>query len=102
MTWCSWAARPRTVFGRFGQYFSGPKRWSKPDRSDIAASDIVGLDPYFGEETLEVARLCLELGRPYVTIDCDPDSPLHKGAAATIVSNEYLRTHSPLPTGRNC
>ena len=85
----------RTVFGRFGQYFGGPKRWAKPSREDIASADIVGLDPYFGAESEEVARCCGELGRPYVTIDCAPDSLLHGGATATVVSGEYIRNQFP-------
>lgn len=85
----------RTVFGRFGEYFRGPKRWSKPQRTDVAAADIVGIDPFFGEESLEASRLCGELGKPYVTIDCPPDSELHRHAAANVVSNEFLAREFP-------
>lgn len=85
----------RTVFGRFGEYFRGAKRWSKPQRTDVAAADIVGIDPFFGDESLEASRLCRELGKPYVTIDCRPDSELHRHAAANIVSNEFLRREFP-------
>jgi|CZKI01.1.fsa_nt_gi sugar/nucleoside kinase (ribokinase family) len=85
----------RTVFGRFGQYFRGPRRWAAPERADIAGADIVGIDPFFDGESEEAGRLCGELGRPYVTIDCAPDSALNRGAAATVVSNEFLRSHFP-------
>jgi len=85
--------KARTVFGQFGLFFRGPKRWAGAGRSDVAGADIVGIDPFFGEESIEVGRLCAELGRPYVTIDCEPDSALNRGAAATVVSNEYLRGH---------
>ena len=87
--------KTRTVFGRFAAYFRGPKRWSAPDESAIAAARIVGLDPFFGDESERVAACCTEIGRPYVTIDCPPDSRLHRGAAATVVSQEYLRSHFP-------
>jgi sugar/nucleoside kinase (ribokinase family) len=87
--------KTRAVFGRFGQYFRGPRRWADPERADVDGADIVGLDPFFGSQSLEVARLCRELGRPYVTIDCEPDSALHRGAAATVVSGEFLRSHYP-------
>ncbi len=87
--------KARAVFGRFGHYFSGSKRWSVPDRADVAAADIVGIDPFFGAESAEAGRLCVELGRPYVTIDCAPDSALYRAAAATIVSNEYLHGQFP-------
>jgi len=85
----------RTVFGRFGHYFRGAKRWAQPNPADIAAADIVGLDPYFGDESVAVARLCGQLSRPYVTIDCAPDSLLHQGATATVISGEYLRNQFP-------
>lgn len=87
--------RTRTVFGWFGRYYRGPKRWSRPERADIAGADIVGLDPYFGDESEEAARLSIALEKPYVTIDCPPDGFLHRHSAATVVSAEYLRTHFP-------
>jgi sugar/nucleoside kinase (ribokinase family) len=87
--------KSRTVFGRFGRYFRGPKRWAGPGPADVAGADFVGIDPFFGAESEEAGRLCCELGRPYVTIDCAPDSALNRGAAATVVSNEFLRGHFP-------
>jgi sugar/nucleoside kinase (ribokinase family) len=89
------AAKSRTVFGTFGRYFRRPKRWSAPDETAIAKAAIVGLDPFFDAESERVATCCVESNRPYVTIDCAPDSLLHRGAAATVVANEYLRTHFP-------
>lgn len=85
----------RTVFGRFGEYFRGSRRWSKPQRADVAAAEIVGIDPFFADESLEVSRLCRELGKPYVTIDCRPDSELHRHAAVNVVSNEFLGREFP-------
>jgi sugar/nucleoside kinase (ribokinase family) len=87
--------KTRTVFGRFAAYFRGQKRWSPPDETAIAASKIVGLDPFFGAESERVAACCAEIGRPYVTIDCPPESLMHRAAAATVVSAEYLRSHFP-------
>jgi sugar/nucleoside kinase (ribokinase family) len=87
--------KSRAVFGRFGHYFSGSRRWADPERADIAAADIVGIDPFFDAQSAEAGRLCVELGRPYVTIDCEPESALHRGAAATIVAGEYLRGRFP-------
>ncbi|MBK8477017.1 MAG: carbohydrate kinase family protein [Opitutaceae bacterium] len=88
--------KTRTVFGRFGHYFgAATKRWSKPATTDIASADIVGLDPYFADESIEVARLSVELGKPYVTIDCPVESFLHRHSAATVVSAEYLRNQFP-------
>jgi sugar/nucleoside kinase (ribokinase family) len=89
------AGATRTVFGQFGRYFGGPRRWSEPARDDIAAADVVGLDPFFGDQSVTVARLCRELNKPYVTIDCAPESELHRGAAVTVVSGEHLRQQFP-------
>jgi len=87
--------KTRTVFGTFGKYFSGEKRWSPPDEKAIAGSGIVGVDPFFGAESEQVAAACAKKGKPWVTIDCPPGGVLHAGAAATVVSNEYLRAQFP-------
>lgn len=84
------ASHSRTVFGKFGRYFSGPKRWSEPDKAAMSAARIVGMDPFFGEESQQVAAYCAEIGKPYVTIDCKPDSFMHQHAAAIAVSNEFI------------
>ena len=82
----------RTVFGTFRHFLSAvPKRWSPPDPDAIRSAAIVLLDPFFGEDTRQVAELCGRAGKPYVTIDCAPDSVEHRGAAATVVSREFLR-----------
>lgn len=83
----------RTVFGRFGEYFSGPKLWSMPHEKSISDCSIVALDPFFKEESLEVSRICKRLGKPYVTIDSPFDSEIYKNAAAIVVSNEYIQNH---------
>lgn len=86
----------RTVFGKFGQYFGGgAKRWSQPDEAAIALAKIVALDPWFREESQRVAEYCVKHGKPYVTIDCAPDSYYHINAAATVISNEYIQNNFP-------
>jgi sugar/nucleoside kinase (ribokinase family) len=87
--------KSRAVFGRFGRYFSGSRRWAEPERADIEAADIVGIDPFFEAQSEEVGRLCVELGRPYVTIDCEPASALHRGAPAPVIPGEFLRGRFP-------
>ncbi|MDR3687755.1 MAG: PfkB family carbohydrate kinase [Fimbriimonas sp.] len=89
------AGTTRTVFGSFGGYFSAAKkRWSRPDEESIMHASVVGVDPFFGAESEEVADMCRAHGRPWVTIDCPPESPLHTGSAVTVVSAEYLRDHN--------
>ncbi len=90
------AGTTRTVFGSYGAYFSTEKkRWSRPDDSAILRATAVGIDPFFGSESEETAEICRVHRKPWVTIDCSPDSPLHAGAAATVVSGEYIRDHYP-------
>jgi sugar/nucleoside kinase (ribokinase family) len=82
----------RTVFGTFRHFLSaGPIRWSPPDPDAIRSAAIVLLDPFFGEETRQVAEVCGQAGKPYVIIDCAPDSLEHQQAAGTVVSGEFLR-----------
>lgn len=85
----------RTVFGWFGAFHAGPKRWTFPERNDIAGASVIGIDPYFREDSEAAARMCCELGKPYVTIDCAPDSALHRGAAVTVISGEFIRNQFP-------
>lgn len=80
----------RTVFGRFGGYFSEGGRWTDFDRDAVLASKIVSIDPFFMDVSNNLAEFCLAGGKPYVTIDCLPDSFLHTHASATVISNEYI------------
>ncbi len=85
----------RTVFGKFAKYFSGVKKWSEPDRFAIEAAKVISLDPFFGKESDMVAEYCVALGKKYITIDCAPESPLYKNAAATVISNEFIKNNFP-------
>jgi sugar/nucleoside kinase (ribokinase family) len=81
----------RTPFGMFQTFYSDPiKRWNMPIREDIEASTTVGIDPFFGEASDMAAKLCQELGKKYVTIDCHYDSFILKHAEVTAISNEYF------------
>ena len=83
----------RTVFGRFGAYFREDARWSDFDREAVTASKIVSIDPFFSDVSNNLAVFCFENGKPYVTIDCLPESFLHSHAAATVVSNEFIENN---------
>lgn len=90
--------KTRTVFGKFGAYFSDPKnfrRWNVPEKEDIQNAKVVGLDPFFFEESTKVAHICKELGKKYVVIDCKPDIEMHQYANATVISNEFIRNNFP-------
>ena len=84
----------RTVLGRFQAFYADPiHRWSMPRREDIAQAKAATIDPYFGEATQKAAEYCHELNVPYVAIDCDYDSDLHRWSAVNVVSNEFYREH---------
>ena len=84
----------RSPMGRFQTLFSsGKKWWNTPERKDIEGCGAAGIDPFFGEDSLKAAELCMELGVPYVTIDSRHDSPLHKNAAVNVVSKECTSMH---------
>lgn len=81
----------RTVFGTFGQYFSDHlKRWSEPKKEDILSSKVVGLDPFFMEQSNKVAVICNENNKPFVTIDCPYDTDIHRYSSINVLSNEYI------------
>jgi sugar/nucleoside kinase (ribokinase family) len=88
--------RHRTVLGWFGRYFTdGVRRWGDPDAEAIARARVVAVDPFFGDASAAAARLAADAGKPYVTIDCPHDGPLHARAAATVVAREYRAQHYP-------
>jgi Sugar kinases, ribokinase family len=84
----------RSPMGRFQTLFSSGRRWwSVPKESDIAGCSVVAIDPFFGEDSLLAAQICVRLGIPYVTIDAPHDSYLHKHAAVNVVSKECTSGH---------
>jgi sugar/nucleoside kinase (ribokinase family) len=85
----------RTCFGRFQAYYSDSehRRWNAPQKEDIASAKVVGLDPFFFQESDLVSKYCKELGVKYVAIDCKYDSDLHKNCEVNAVSNEFLRNN---------
>ncbi len=82
----------RTCLGTFGA-FLGPEgyRWNRPDATHVAGCKVAGIDPFFGQAGDDAARLCVEAGIPYVTLDCEPGSFLAAHAAINALSGEYLR-----------
>jgi len=78
----------RTVFGNFAKFHSGEKQWNTPQEIDIQNAVLVSLDPYFKEESLLVAQICVRHKKPYVTIDCKYDDFMAQNAEAVIISHE--------------
>ncbi|MCR5768978.1 MAG: carbohydrate kinase family protein [Lachnospiraceae bacterium] len=79
----------RSPMGRFQTLFSSGKRWwSVPSEEDIAGCKVAAIDPYFGNESLLAAEICVRHNIPFVTIDSMHDSILNKQAAINVVSKE--------------
>ena len=90
------AGLARSPMGRFQALFSTGKRWwSVPREADIAGCKAAAIDPFFREESLLAADICVGLGIPYVTIDSPHDSLLHRRAAVNVVSKECTGVHYP-------
>jgi sugar/nucleoside kinase (ribokinase family) len=86
----------RTVFGKFQKYFSdGTKRWGVPQKQSIQSAKIVSIDPFFQNESVLAAELCVELSKKYVTIDCPYNEFLHRHSEVNVISNEYIRNNYP-------
>lgn len=86
----------RTVFGKFTSFFQRKDHmWNMPKKADIEDCTTAGIDPFFGEASEAAARMCKDLGKPYVMIDCRFDSVLHKYSAVNVVSAEYIREQYP-------
>ncbi len=86
----------RNCFGTFGAYFDDSvKRWNTPIKEDIENSSVVGLDPFFMEQSELVAEYCKESGKKYVTIDCKPETIIHKYSEVNVISNEFIENNYP-------
>lgn len=86
----------RTVFGWFVANLFGERRlWTMPSEAAVEKAKCVALDPFFGEQSAQVAELCRKHGRDYVTIDCQWDHPIAQHAKAIICSREFLDREYP-------
>ncbi len=82
------AAAARTVLGTYTQLMTD-RAWNAPSEEDVRSSRIVCLDPFLGDESLQVARWCVDEGTPYVTVDASPDSEIAQRAEVLVVSEEF-------------
>lgn len=90
------AGLARSPMGRFQTLFESGKRWwSIPKEEDIIGCRAAAVDPYFREESLRAAEICIRLGVPYVTIDSRHDSFLHRNAAVNVISHECTDSEYP-------
>lgn len=79
----------RTIFGNYVDLLSTTRKWNLPQKADLAKARIVCVDPPFQAESALVGSYAVELGIPFVSIDCPYDQQLSTAAAAVILSGEY-------------
>ncbi len=87
-------ANARTIFGTYGQ-LAKEKSWNFPEKIDVQNAEIICLDPFFGQASLQVAQYARSLKKPIVTIDCKCDDPLFLAADVAIISEEFLNFNYP-------
>jgi sugar/nucleoside kinase (ribokinase family) len=80
--------KSRTVFGNYASFHHGEKQWNAPQEIDIQNAKIVSLDPYFKQESLNCAKMCVRNQKPYVTLDSPYDNFIAQNAASVIISHE--------------
>jgi sugar/nucleoside kinase (ribokinase family) len=85
----------RTVFGNYVELLSTTRKWNIPQKGDVARARIVCVDPPFEAESALVGAYAVELGVPFVSIDCPYDRALSSAAAAVILSGEFRNREYP-------
>ncbi len=85
----------RTIFGNYVDLLSTTRKWNIPQKADLAKARIVCVDPSFQAESALVGTYAVELGVPFVSIDCPYDTPLSSAAAAVILSGEFRHRAYP-------
>jgi sugar/nucleoside kinase (ribokinase family) len=87
----------RNVFGWFGERFSkkGGRKWTPPSESGIRKAEVVSIDPYFGKDSERAARICYKARKPFVTLDCAPESDCHRFSAVNVISREFADRSFP-------
>ncbi len=87
--------KSRTIFGNYVDLLFTTRKWNIPRKVDIANAQIVCVDPPFKAESALVAEYAIELGVPFVSIDCPYDKLLANRAAAVIISGEFRNREYP-------
>jgi sugar/nucleoside kinase (ribokinase family) len=85
----------RTIFGNYIQLLSTTRQWNIPRKEHLATARMACIDPFFGDESNLAGQFAVELGIPYITIDCLPDGELAQNADALIISGEFRSFNFP-------
>ncbi len=85
----------RTIFGNYVELLSTTRKWNIPRKADLVNAQIVCVDPPFHAESALVGEYAVELGVPFVSIDCPNSQVLSSAAAAVIISGEFRNRQYP-------
>jgi len=85
----------RTIFGNYIQLLSTTRKWNIPCKEHLAKAQMACIDPFFSKESELAAQYAVELGIPYITIDCPSDGELAQSADAIIISGEFRANKYP-------
>jgi sugar/nucleoside kinase (ribokinase family) len=85
----------RTIFGNYVELLSTTRKWNLPQKADLAKAQIVCVDPPFQAESVIVSAYAVELGIPFVSIDCPYGQVLSSAAAVVIISGEFRSREYP-------
>lgn len=85
----------RTIFGNYIQLLSTTRQWNIPRKEHLTTARLACIDPFFSEESQLAGQFAVELGIPYITIDCPSDGALAQNAAALIISGEFREREHP-------
>lgn len=85
----------RTIFGNYIDLLSSTRKWNIPQKADLAKARIVCVDPPFQAESALVGAYAVELGIPFVSIDCPYGQALSSAATVVIISGEFRDREYP-------
>ena len=85
----------RTIFGQYVDLLFTHRQWNIPRKEDVGRASLACIDPFFHAESRLCVQYAMELGIPYVMIDCKADDELARNPLAIIVSGEYRNREHP-------
>ena len=85
------AKSTRTVLGRYKQLLFTTRQWNIPNEDDVIWSDLVSIDPQFGDEALTAAKFAKKHGKPVLGIDCKLDDEILPYFDVLVIGEPYLQ-----------
>ncbi|MAT42892.1 MAG: carbohydrate kinase [Anaerolineaceae bacterium] len=85
----------RTIFGNYIDLLSTTRKWNIPKKTDLKNARIICIDPPFLSESELAGKYAVDLGKPFVSIDCPYDHILSNAADVVIISGEFRKREYP-------